>query len=537
MPGDVTFFNDYNTDEDANYGVGVLTGALIGGATVAAGRLNLKGGTLKYVDYSAIGNADSLQVGCIRYDYIPDYSGSPIATRVFFALTQAASNGNNRIQLTHLNSGVIRFIIADNTGSTIFQADLGAWSPTLGQSYEFEINWDITTGASRVFIDGTQIGTTQTATGTRSSAVGLLRTGTNHTAANTSDSEFDNFSVFSTVQHTANYVSGTFPPALGYSESEVELPIFTHAGAGQILSLDSLIATEVGVPHYTFELNGGGHFYWDGAAWSVSDDTYAQSNDIATVNANISTFPIPAGATLLCVDIYFPDGNTQASVADLTVTHTANTIFNITNPTIIPTTSISQDALNSFVAILTVAGLDDVRFTLQLDGQQKYWSGVAWVDADGTYAQTNDLATIQANLATFTDRGSILPVVYLHSDDGSTTPNIDDLTIDFDFYGGIAVAENVCTVWGYLYDELNAPVVGVTVSVTPTSFGVTNNKLINRDTKTVDTDSTGYWEFTLIETTTSDNNWAYKFQLPGYVSTRIVPNADSAEFNDLVIAA
>ena len=536
LPGDTTFFNDFNTDKDANYGGGAITGTLIGGATVALGVLNLKGGTTKYVDYSAVDNADSLQVGCIRFNYIPNYAGSPSVTQVLFSIAQADGNSNNRIQLIHLTTGAMRIIVNDDVGGTIFQSDLPLWAPTLGQSYEFEVNYDLDAGASRVFRDGVQTGATSIATGTRSGAVGLLRVGNNHTGSGTSEFEIDNFSVFSAVQHTAGYTPGTFPPTLGYSESEVELPLFTHAGAGQILSLDGLVTTEVGIPHYTFELNGGDHLYWSGSAWVTSNDTYAQANNSAIANANLPTFPVPVGATLLHVHVYFPDGNTQASVDDLTVTHTGNTIFNITNPTIVPNTSVSQDALLSFLATLTAAGLDAVQFTLQVDGQEKYWNGSAWVDADGTYAQTNDLATIQANLAAFTDRGDLVPVIYLHSDDGSTTPDIDNIEISFDFYGGPAIGENVCTIWGYLFDELNAPIVGADIIVTPNIYGLSNDKMIHTGPFTVVTDSTGYWEIKLIETATGKDNWSYNFSVNGNILNKYVPNELSANFNILVDA-
>ncbi len=212
--------------------------------------------------------------------------------------------------------------------------------------------------------------------------------------------------------------------------------------------------------------------------------------------------------------------------------------YPVDNPTIIPTASITQDALDSFLATLTAAGLDEVRFVLRVDGQDKYYDtgGSAWRDADGTYSQTNDLATLQANLATFTDRGDLVPVIYLHSDDGSTTPNIDDLTIAFNSYGGSATTENLCTVFGFIYDEINSPVEGVNVTVSPNRFGHTGDKLINKDATTVVTDSTGYWEITLIETATDNDNWSYKFDIGGYVESKFIPNLVSVQFNDLTNA-
>ena len=207
-----------------------------------------------------------------------------------------------------------------------------------------------------------------------------------------------------------------------------------------------------------------------------------------------------------------------------------------TNPKIEPIISISQDAITSFLATIVAAGSDAVQFTLKLDGQEKYWDSAAWVNSDGTYAQSNTLADIQANIATFTTRGTIIPVIFLHSDDGSTTPSIDVLTIDFNHYGGAASTENVCNVWGYVYDQLNNPIDGASIIVTPVDYGLTGDKVINLDPTTVTTDSTGYWEISLIETDTDGNNWFYGFNVAGKLSSKLVPNQVSANFNDLIKA-
>ena len=59
---DSTFGANYNIDINGSWGDGVLTGTAFGGASVSGGKLDLTGGTVKYVEYSAVGNADSLQV-------------------------------------------------------------------------------------------------------------------------------------------------------------------------------------------------------------------------------------------------------------------------------------------------------------------------------------------------------------------------------------------------------------------------------------------------------------------------------------------
>jgi len=128
-------------------------------------------------------------------------------------------------------------------------------------------------------------------------------------------------------------------------------------------------------------------------------------------------------------------------------------------------------------------------------------------------------------------------VIFLNSNDGTTTPEIQNIFMDYDFFGALPSPENVCVVWGFLYNEINQPVAGVSVTITPVKYGVIDEKLINRETKTVVTDNQGYWQIALVETASTQNNWAYKFELPGYESVRVVPDQISARFNDLLAPA
>ena len=94
----------------------------------------------------------------------------------------------------------------NSSGSEITSQLLPVWSPTAGQEYEFELNWDITNGEIRLFVDGVQHGSTITATGTRSSDIGLVRVGTTwHAISFPPDCEIDDFSIFDKVQHTSDY--------------------------------------------------------------------------------------------------------------------------------------------------------------------------------------------------------------------------------------------------------------------------------------------------------------------------------------------
>src|SRR4030042_74287 len=145
-PSNATFLASYNVNKDGNWGGGTLTGTLNGGATVHDGVLDLASGTVKYEDFSATGNAGSQQTLCIRKVIITNFT--------------------------------IR--IKDSAGADIIFTSAGSYSPTSGVPFEIELNMDLTSGATRLFINGTQLGSTITTTGTRGSSIGLLRMGSDY---------------------------------------------------------------------------------------------------------------------------------------------------------------------------------------------------------------------------------------------------------------------------------------------------------------------------------------------------------------------
>ncbi len=206
-PASLTFYANYASGLDADLYGGVATGTAYGGAAVAAGKLDLAHTDVRYVTYDADLNADSQQVGCIRFYVTPNYSGTPSGNRNFVVVHKAEGDADNLILIRHTTAGNMALYIYDSSGTPIMSVDLAAWSPTAAQEYEIELNWDVTTGATRLFIDGTQLGSTQTATGTRDANIAIFRLGTNVGKTDESNFALDNVTVFSAVQHTTDYVS------------------------------------------------------------------------------------------------------------------------------------------------------------------------------------------------------------------------------------------------------------------------------------------------------------------------------------------
>jgi hypothetical protein len=266
-------YADYNTDEDFTYSLGDATGTLNGTASVSGGLLDLHGGSIAYIDYDAVLNGDSRQKGCVRIRITPNYSGSPATKQQFFLICKSSISSLNRLGIYHDTSGDLNFIYTDFSGSggTI---NLGAWSPGSGTEYEFEFNWDLDSGESRLFIGGTQFGSTITVSHTRDENIGLIRIGAplSVVAANFYSNYF---MIFSEVQHIANYSDVNDYPL--YDK------IYFDFGSYQTLSSlrTALIASSyVNVIDFNENILSSGTEYWEGNSLSTRTLTEMDSEPV-----------------------------------------------------------------------------------------------------------------------------------------------------------------------------------------------------------------------------------------------------------------
>jgi len=189
----LTFYASYASSIDADYAGGSVTGTAFGGAAVAAGWLDLAHGDARYVSYDGTSNVDNQQVGSILLSVKPNYSGTPAADKVFICISKADTDSTNLIQLTHkITTGKLYLDIKDQADASIASIDLGVWSPVSGTSYKISIHYDVTAGVNWVKIDDTQIGVTDTSTGTRSVLIDLLRLGSGY---NSGAAELSDFSI------------------------------------------------------------------------------------------------------------------------------------------------------------------------------------------------------------------------------------------------------------------------------------------------------------------------------------------------------
>ncbi|MEE9458264.1 MAG: hypothetical protein V3V84_00710 [Candidatus Bathyarchaeia archaeon] len=478
---------DYSSSIDLSWGGGTLTGTATGGAAVSGGELDLSFSDIRYVDYSATGNADSTQVGAVKMKFRPNYSGTPVAGEVPIHMGESG-NQNNQIAIAHVTgTGKLRIVFYDTVGTLIATRDLGVFNPTAGVQYEIELDWDLTTGSSRLFLDGIQSGTTETATGTRNAA-SIMRVGSNFSGVNSSNFKVDDLIFYPTVQHTTNYTPGY--DVWKYKEDLITLPSFSYSGLGAIQSYDGFSSTQVG--GIRFNVNG---MYYTGSVWAASDDSYAQMNDPSTINVNISSL---TAADTVDLKMRTVTNHSQEYADDLDVTYTGEH-YPTDNPTIEINAGVSADDIHVWdeTDVTTPAGTT-LKYVLPR-APALWWSGAAWVSSDETYAESNTQTEISPNLATLDiSAGNTVQFLAFLNSDGTDTPIVHILRMEYDFFSIIGLPDHT-TVFGQIIDMGQNVLPGSTITVQSVTPFMHGNNSVMIDTSTT-SDGNGVFELDVIET-------------------------------------
>jgi hypothetical protein len=528
-PVNATFYAAYTSNINGTWGNGVLTGTATGGASVSGGKLDLRGAT-KYVSYNAVNNANSYQVGCIRFKYTPNYSGLPAASRTLFSITKESGSLLNLISIYHASSGNLYLIMNNYLGVVIIDegSPLGAWSPTAGVEYEFELNWDLTTGATRLFINGIQFGSTKTQTGTRSGTIGLFLIGSKYILGQLlADGYFDDILVFSTVQHTSNYTpSWTTIYETLYVDTYADFPAWTYEGAGEIQAILSAVAISQGNERWVLE-----GYYWTGTEWSISNKTFAQASTSTDIADHALELIMLIGFNPNPINtIVFPSGNTKGWIDNFDVEYIGQ-IYPTDNPTIEINSRWYLDELELIQETSTKTGSDQIKAILKKDTLWYYWNGSAWTTSDGTYSQSNTIAEIETNKTSFVDSRTYFGVkLFLYSETGLTTPELDTLLIQYSYAGEIPDTINKCLVWGLEINSRGNPIESeIQITLIDKVIKYKTITTIEKDIAIVTADATGYWEIELIENENMDGNQCYRFLINGKNYYKIV--SDIAESN------
>lgn len=275
-PDSATFASTFTNNENGNWGDGTLTGTLTN-ATVSGGKLDCTGETEKHAKWNSTDNITSGNAFTVIFDYIPDYSGAPTTAKNL--IYQDSSSNKNKWYLRHRTNKDMRIILYDKDGTKLIDNALSDFDPTSGTIYRFQLNVDIESGATALYIDDTQIGSTITDKGERDSTdlTDLFFGG--YTGTN-SDGYFDNLICFSSVQSVGEVDIpetrySTDNPGIEYNES------FTS---------DRIIEfTETSVKSGSDEIKAivksqNTWYYTDGSTLTASSETYATASEISAWN-------------------------------------------------------------------------------------------------------------------------------------------------------------------------------------------------------------------------------------------------------------
>lgn len=500
-PTNSTFYAAFSTTVNGSWGSGTITGTAVGGATISGGYLDLSQNDNRYVEYNADQNADSQQVGCIRFRVTPNYSGSPASTQNIVFISKEHNNVVNRILIYHNTGGSLSCIISSSTGATIASMAT-AWSPTASTEYEIELNWDLTTGATRIFVDGVQLGSTNTSTGTRDANIGIMRVGNSHSGSDTSNFKIRNLLIFSTVQHTTNYTPDwSTIYSTRYLETTVTLPEYSYTGPGYILSASSITATSTNDPRYTIKAGSGNFQYYNGSTWTSSDGTWNQSIEESTFNTNIGSLNV-ASQTSLQLKVHFNDTNDQQNVSNLVLSGTEQKYYS--TGSILTDNYIQAESISAFQVTETQPTNTGIYYTISLDCCHKWYNGSGWTVSNQTIAQANTLSTVQNNITTLlTERSRVRFNTIFEANTALTaSPQIDNITVTYDFGGVSSFTTDLINVYGIIRNPQGVVVNSATVEFTPSinlHLPVTSSDhIIATDTNTATSDSTGYFEMSLI---------------------------------------
>lgn len=536
-PANALFYASYTIDENASWSIGSEVGTLHNGASIDDGTLDCQGAN-EYVEYENTGNV-GLNVGTINIRFSVPYSGNPASNNfIYCEAIGAGSNNHNAFYLLHQAGGNLQLYAFNNAGSLILAKNLGVWSPTADQIYTFSLNYDFSSDV-RLFIDGTQQGTTGNPSDVRTSFVGKILLGTGLALTEESYVKYYDVLFYSTVQHTSNYTTSDWDNIYEYDyiETNVILPEMEWPGPGTLISFDNLIYSIGGNVRLTLQIERSGNYLWYNigtSQWEVSDETYEQATEFSIFLVNVGTLPV-VGKKYGQFQVHYTNSFTQGWIDTLTASLTAQIYSTIPQKVPFVNTTRLQEILAITEAPASQPSGSSIKYTTEV-GAVEYWYDSGWKVSNGT-TEFNTLAEILANIDTLVvspNAYNYRLVPYLISDDGTVTPSLDQNVITYNSSASIDTIGR-CTVKGNFFDITGTPELEpFTVNI---SYDIAKYKTYSgiRDItpKTVTPDPDGSFEVEIVETENlpSDVKAIWNFGRVKYTSD--IPDQDEENFWDL----
>jgi hypothetical protein len=179
------------------------------------------------------------------------------------------------------------FKVTNDSGSSIIPETPIYSGPALipGTRYVFMIQYDLTAGSTKFYINGVKVGSTLTQTGIRNPAnIGVLAIGYGATSANP-DAIFDNVIIYPSTTLPVGFTPGqTLYQYSINNPSLIETAEFLCNSISSITDVSSYTGSDL--VKYVLNIDGTDK-YWNGTAWATSTN-YSQSNILADINTNIA---------------------------------------------------------------------------------------------------------------------------------------------------------------------------------------------------------------------------------------------------------
>lgn len=531
----------FSTNLNGEWGVGTLSVTALDQAAVSGGKLNLSdtgAGTCAKLNPDNFSTV--IQTGAIRFKFTPLYSTRPTDTvQVLFETGKSGTNANKIILYHGFSPNHLVLNTYDSAGSLIGGIDGGTFNCVAGTEYEIEVNFDFTTGATRLFVDGVQVGSTLTATGTRTYDAAMeWGIGNNPISlAWKTQIQVRDLIVFDAVQHTSNYTPGQYTVDNNYWATTVVLPTFSPAGLSNLL-LTGFTTTEAGAPRYL--VNGK---YWNGSAWVTSNGSYSQASTKTQVNANLGSLAV-TGITF-DVSVLFDTSASQGNVDLATFNYTIDTY--ISDAIVQNSTALEASGASAFSATTSAPASTTIGFIMNINGQDKYWSGAAWVNSNGTYAQSNTAAEVNSHIAALSmvaHATRVIVKIVMASTAETSTPSVSAMSITYVF-SPILPSLSTCLVYGFLKDSQGNAISGQRIVFdllrdNSSSYREANGAVVSETQLTVTTESDGYFELALVKSSEFEAGGRYRVNF-GQNSTRspidiLVPDAEVSDITSLLTA-
>jgi hypothetical protein len=318
-PEDATAAIPFSVNFNQKWGddMSKLAGTAIAGAVITDGALDLTSSDQDGVSF-VNGNHPLGSRFCVRIRIKPNFDGSPGAKAY---LWQFGNGGANEAYLYMASNGSLRLNAKNSSGGALVDRTTPVIAWDSNTWYVIECNVDVISGASRIFLQGTQTGTTHAGIGTRTTDTGSLYIGRYPTIGNGFDGFIKNVMLFDAIQHTADYDPTYTIPSLYYTDNPYMQPNtdWRHHEIKQML-MDADIE---GNDEITLAFSKDGKWYYFNETegeWEETDGkTYSETTTIAVANANWAAFTDSSVRSAVRIFFHSDDGGTTPLVRELQV--------------------------------------------------------------------------------------------------------------------------------------------------------------------------------------------------------------------------